>query len=73
MPTCYAADPDGGGKGYQHGRSADHDMAASAGSEMAAVIGEFFGGQAIAARFLEEQCMDLFKFFPIARGGQVYF
>ena len=40
---------------------------------MAAVIGEFFGGQPILARFLEEHCVDLFEFVPIARGRQVYF
>ena len=60
-------------RAVQHGRSADHDMAAAAGSEMAAVIGEFFSGQPITARFLEEHCVDLFEFVPIARGRQVYF
>ena len=37
----------------QHGRSADHDMAAAAGCDMATVVVEFFSGQAISARFFE--------------------
>src|ERR1039458_8014947 len=60
-------------RAVQHGRSADHDMAAAAGSEVAAVIGEFFGSQPIVACFLEEYCVDLFKFVPSTRGRQVYF
>jgi hypothetical protein len=60
-------------RAVQHGRSADHDMAAAAGSEVAAVVGEFFSGQPIMARFLEEDCVDLFEFVPIARGRQIYF
>ena len=54
-------------------RSADHDMAAAAGGDVAAIVGEFFSGQPIMARFFEEHCVDLFEFVPIARGRQVDF
>ena len=57
----------------QCGRSANHDMAAAAGSQMAAVIAEFFGRQPITARFREQHCVHLFEFVPIAGGRQVYF
>src|SRR5450755_1740529 len=60
-------------RAVQDGRSSDHNMAATAGSEVAAVVGKFFSGQPITARFLEEQRVDLFEFVPMARGWQVYF
>jgi hypothetical protein len=36
-------------------------------------MGEFFSRQPIIVCFLEEQCVDLFEFVPIARGRQIYF
>ena len=52
---------------------ADHDVAAAAGSDMAAVVGEFFSGQPVFARFLKEHRVDSFEVVPIARGWKVYF
>ena len=57
----------------QYRRSAEDYVVTAAGSDMAAVVGEFFSGQAVSARFLEEDCVDLFQFVPIARGRKVYF
>src|ERR1039457_7230156 len=48
----------------KHSRSADYDMTASAGSNMATVIVEFFSSQSVLTRFLKKQCVDRFEFVP---------
>ncbi len=57
----------------QCSRSADHDVAATASSEMAAIVAKFFGSQAITARFFEEQSVELLEFIPTARRRKIHF
>ena len=56
-----------------HGGRAEHDVAAAAGGQVAAVIGELAGDQAVLVRFVGEDFVDGFELVPVGRGGQVHF
>ena len=55
----------------QHRLRAENDVAASAGGEMAAVVGELAGDQAIAVRLLVQDGVEFFELVPVRRRGQI--
>src|ERR1700722_12654879 len=53
--------------------SADHDVAAATGGDVTAVVSEFLSRKPIAARLLEERCIELNEFFPGTGGRKIDF
>jgi hypothetical protein len=56
----------------QHGRPSDHDVAAAAGRNVAAIVGELLRGQPVLARFLKQHGVDPLQLVPCARGRQIH-
>ena len=54
-----------------NGGAAEDDVAAAAGGEMAAVVGELAGDEAVVEGFLGEEGVDLLELIPVAGGGEV--